>query len=171
MDQQALEVRVAFERYLETQGLTLVELTLGSAFKTMLEFHSEAQFAWADRGWDIIHLEWDEERVTATQSDGFLGLFRTNLPGQVIGHSVVVSRSLDTVNADEGEDFVIISVKLHYAPNESLEQFFAGRPDERRTDSSASDRLETFAAEVLELCVFKTLAFTKPQSVELMLET
>lgn len=171
MDQQGLEVQAAFERYLEAQRLKLADLTLGSAFKTMLEFHSSIQFAWAERRWDMIHLEWDEERGAATQSGGFLGLFRTELPSQVTGYSVVVRRSLEAIGADEGEDFVILYIKLHYAPNANLEQLFAGRPDERRTDSSASDTLKTFAAEVFELNVFKALAFTTPQRVELTLET
>jgi hypothetical protein len=157
------------QAFLDSLELPLESLTLGSAFKSMLEFHREVKFAWADAEWDSVSLEWDRVRGEAQRSGGFLGMFQQVTPGEVTGYSCLVSRSLDETDEDGG--FVVLSVKFEYDASDDLEAAFEAAPEDEMVDSADEDTLEDFVTTVFETSVFNALAVQIPRHVELMLET
>jgi hypothetical protein len=162
-----LEVQTAL---LERLNAPLESLTLGTAFKTMLEFHRDVKFTWADPELDSVSLEWTHERGAEVRSGGFLGLFQNVEPGQVTGYSLLVSRSLNLLE-DDDFGFVVLSIELNYPADAALEAAIAAATDDEMIDSDDFDSLEEFVPVVLESSVFKEMALHVPRSVQTVLET
>lgn len=160
-------IEQAFHDFLAARGLSLNGLKLGSAFKLMLEFQREVTFDWVDPDWDAISLEWDELRDADSSSAGFLGLFRTVMPGDLTGYRMLVSRTLEPLDEDSTV-FVMLSVVLEYTVTQpAIEDFTDG---EQMIDRHDFESLEEFINATLELNVFGALALETPRSVTVTLE-
>ena len=139
---------------------------MGSAIKVMLEFQRDIKFDWVDPEEDTLSLSGYEFHEPYSRSAGFLGMFKTLIPGKLKGYQVEVFRNLWPLGQDS-TDFVNLSVVLEYTvANLEIAGFTTYR------ESIASDgfeSLEAFIASVFELKVFKGLALETPLSVEVAL--
>ena len=167
MKPDSTAVESAFHDFLAARGLRLPSLTLGSAFKTMLEFQRDVAFDWVDPEWDALSLEWDELRGADSSSGGFLGFLKTVTPGDVTGYRLLISRTLEPLDEDS-TDFVILSVVLEYAVTRpEIADFTA---NDQMIDRHDFDTLEEFVTSALELNVFSALALETPRSIAVTLE-
>ena len=167
MNLDSAAVEQAFHDFLTARGLSLAGLKLGSAFKVMLEFQREVTFDWVDPDWDAISLEWDELRDADSSSAGFLGLFRTVMPGDLNGYRILVSRTLEPLDEDSTV-FVILSVVLEYTVTQpEIANFTDG---DQMVDRHDFESLEEFINATLALGVFGALALETPRSVAVTLE-
>lgn len=167
MNPDSAAVERAFDDFLESRGLQLQALTLGSAFKVMLEFQRDVAFEWVDPEWDALSLEWDELRDADSSSAGFLGMFKTVTPGDLTGYRVLVSRTLEPLDEDSTV-FVILNVALEYAvTNPEIAEFTA---NDQMIDRHDFESLEEFVKSAFELSVFRALAVETPRSVAVTLE-
>ena len=163
----AAAVERSFHGYLAARGLSLQALTLGSAFKIMLEFQRDVGFDWVDPEWDALSLEWDELRDADSSSGGFLGLFKTVTISDLTGYRVLVSRTLEPLDEDSTV-FVILSVVLEYAVTNPQIADFTNH--DQMIDRHDFETVEEFVTSALELNVFTALALETPRSVEVTLE-
>ena len=165
MNPDSAAIERAFHDFLAARGLPLHTLTLGSAFKVMLEFKRDVRFEWVDPEWDALSLEWDELRDADSSSGGFLGMFKSVTAGELTGYQVLVCRTLEPLDEDS-TDFVILNIALEFA-GISIADF--GENDQM-IDQHDFESLEAFVTSTLELSVFKTLALETPRSVAVTLE-
>lgn len=167
MNPDSAAVERAFHDFLAAGGLPLQTLTLGSAFKVMLEFQREVKFDWVDPEWDALSMEWDELREADSSSGGFLGIFKTVTAGDLTGYRLLVSRTLEPLDEDSAV-FVILNVVLEYAVTGSEITEFTN--NDQMIDQHDFESFDQFVTSALELHVFTALALETPRSVAVTLE-
>ena len=166
MSPDSAAVERAFRNFLAARGVRLSELNLGNAFKVMLEFQRDVKFDWVDPEEDTLGLRGYELHEPYSKSAGFLGMFKTLIPGELRGYQVEVFRDLWPLGEDS-TDFVNLSIVLEYTlANLEIAGFTTYREN---FGSDGFESLEAFVASVFELKVFEGLALETPLSVEVAL--
>ncbi len=171
MSPDSAAVERAFRNFLAARGLSVNELTLGSAFKVMLEFYRDVKFDWVgtDADDDTLRLWWSDLHEADSSSGGFLRMFKAVTKGKLIGYKLEVSRDLWPLGEDS-TDNVDLYVVLKYAVTNPEIAGFTIYNESIASNSDHFESLEEFVSSVFELNVFKSLALEEPLSVEVMLE-
>ena len=128
-------------------------------------------FDWADPEFDTLNLVWYDLRGQDSSSDGFLGLFKTVTKGDVTGHCVSISRTLEILDEYIGDIDTDISeisliVTFEYSVSDATVSVFTGELE--TVDRHNFDHLEDFVRAVLECNLFTAMALETPRSVEVI---
>ncbi len=165
-----LAMRQAYEARLP---MPLEKVTLGAAFKALLEYHRDQKYDWAleDDLMFTVNLELSEPEK-ATGIMGFLGMKKAGSPTSLV---VGLERALDSVSADDDEDdetaeqFEAVLLELEYDigmfQQDELDEF-----DGLYEDSTEYDSVEDFVKAVLENPAFMRLAMLPAKQVEFVMD-
>ncbi len=155
-------MRLAFLEHLTEP---LQEITLGAAFKALLEYHRDQKYDWALA--DDLMFVVEVERSDPERATGLMGLFGLTKPGEPIAIIVALERALDSVSNDEteieddtAEQYEALLLELEY-DNLDFSVF-----EDTYEDSTDYGTLEEFVQAVLENPAFKRLALLPVKRIE-----
>lgn len=154
------------QSYLERVTVPLEQLTLGAAFKALLEYHRDQKYPWAladDLMFSVDFEYGDPERAGGLM--GFFGMTQEGAPTKII---VALERFLDSIpneveeiDDDEIQRYESLMLEFEF-PASALDEEFDGFYE----DSSDYPSIEEFVKTIFESQAFTHLALLPAGRVE-----